>query len=366
VIPQQPQVAVAANPYQQLIQPKLVQPKLVQPQPPKGVALSYLKTRTAPPPSPIAEEDIVTISEPVNPSIPISGDPFKRSPIQTLFSNGPRHTSRTSGWGKFNLKRLWRGATYGFLVIAGGMLLYGPVRSGALTVSVKEIYRVARETTQGLLHSSANHSEPILAKLPPEDRSLSYLPQGTTRIHVGTFRNADTPPEVDYFFDQPRQLELLSAVQPLPVMPQLKPTPKFSYESGVPQSLRNPPQVVSVRDSGLKPSLSLLAALEPVNITEEMSEKLLLQKIQPIYPDLAVRTGQQGTVVLQALIGKNGMVQDLKLIEGSLLLGESAFAAVRQWRYKPYFLNGRPVDAQTLVTVDFKLPAVAVATQPQR
>jgi protein TonB len=350
IIPQEPQIA--QNPYNQL----------VHAQSSKGNTLSYVKARTASL-SPVSQHEVVSLSEPVSPIVPVNGDPFQPSPIQTLFSGGV-HRSHHKGGTKF-LRRIWRGATFSMFVVAGGMLLYGPVRSGAVTISVKEMYRVARETTQGWLKPAATHGEPILAEI-PEDHSLPSLPQGVTRIQLGPTVNGSTPPDVDFSADRSRQLELLPITQSLPVMPQLQPSPTYSYGRGIPQSLRTPLQPVSARDSGSRLSLSLLAALEPVSITEETSEKLLVQKIQPVYPDLAIRTGQQGTVVLQALIGKNGLIQDLKLMGGSLLLGEAAFHAVRQWRYKPYFLNGHAVDAQTLITVDFKLPAVARVSQPQQ
>jgi len=298
----------------------------------------------------------------VNPTIPLHNDPFRRSPIQTLFSAGT-HRTHPRGGSIFSWK-FWRGATFSAFVVAGAMLLYGPVRSGAVTISVTKMYRAARETTQEWLKPAATHAEPVLAEI-PEDHSLPSLPQRVTQIHLGPTVNGSTPPEVDYSGNHSRQLELLVISQPLPVMPQLQPSPTYSFQRVIPQSLRTPLQAVSVRDTDSKPSLSLLSALEPVSITEEASEKLLVEKIQPVYPDLAVRTGQQGTVVLQALIGKNGLIQDLKLMGGSLLLGEAAFRAVRQWRYKPYFLNGRAVDAQTLITVDFKLPAVARVSPPR-
>ena len=101
---------------------------------------------------------------------------------------------------------------------------------------------------------------------------------------------------------------------------------------------------------------SLLAALEPVELSEDLSRRLLLQKVLPSYPERAVRARLQGPVVLQAFIARDGTIQDLKLIRGSLLLGQAAYNAVRQWRYQPYLVNGRAVEAQTLVTVDFKLP----------
>ncbi len=101
---------------------------------------------------------------------------------------------------------------------------------------------------------------------------------------------------------------------------------------------------------------SFLASLEPVSLSEELAQKLLLQKIQPSYPEQAIRAGLQGSVILQACIGRDGSIRDLKLVRGSLFLGRAAYNAVKQWRYQPYILNGRPVEAQTYVTVDFRLP----------
>ena len=60
--------------------------------------------------------------------------------------------------------------------------------------------------------------------------------------------------------------------------------------------------------------------------------------------------------MLQAWIGRDGNIQDLKLVRGSLLLGQAAYRAVKQWRYQPYLINGRAVEAETFVTVDFRLP----------
>ena len=103
-------------------------------------------------------------------------------------------------------------------------------------------------------------------------------------------------------------------------------------------------------------SPSLLNQREPVSLPEDLSKTLLLDKVQPSYPEQALKTGLQGVVVLQAWIGKDGSIRDLKLVDGSLLLGKAAVKAVRQWRYKPYLRNGAAVEAETYVTVDFKLP----------
>ena len=123
----------------------------------------------------------------------------------------------------------------------------------------------------------------------------------------------------------------------------------------IPDSLSNPVQSASMR-SVARIAPSLLAALEPVSLSEELSRRLLLQKVLPSYPEQAVKARLQGPVVLQAWIGRDGTIQDLKLVRGSFLLGQAAYRAVKQWRYQPYVVNGRAVEAETFVTVDFRLP----------
>ena len=63
-----------------------------------------------------------------------------------------------------------------------------------------------------------------------------------------------------------------------------------------------------------------------------------------------------GEVVLQAVIGKDGRVRDVKGVRGNAMLSAAAMAAVRQWRYEPYKLNGDPVDMQTEIVIKFALP----------
>ncbi len=150
--------------------------------------------------------------------------------------------------------------------------------------------------------------------------------------------------------------KLVSAPQPQPVDPRNEPAQiaRITATPIIPQSLRTP--VSAIADAPGKPSSSLLAALQPVDLPEDFSNQLILQRVEPNYPAQAMQAGLQGAVVLRAWIGKDGRIQDLKLIHGSLLLGQAAYQAVKQWRYKPYLLNGQAVEAQTYVTVDFKLP----------
>jgi TonB family protein len=122
----------------------------------------------------------------------------------------------------------------------------------------------------------------------------------------------------------------------------------------LPQSL-NVSNPINPMQTAAAPVFS--GALTPVVVPEETTKQLLLNQVPPSYPEEAVRVGLQGTVVLQAIIARDGSVRDVTLVRGPFVLARAAVEAVRQWQYKPYILNGQPVEAQTFVTVNFRLPA---------
>ena len=110
--------------------------------------------------------------------------------------------------------------------------------------------------------------------------------------------------------------------------------------------------------SGTRPVMPIAAAptapAHPVRISS-MSEGNLVRTVQPVYPPLARAARIQGTVVLQAVISKQGTITGLSVISGHPMLATAAVEAVRQWRYKPYVLNNEPVEVETQVTVNFSL-----------
>ncbi len=134
----------------------------------------------------------------------------------------------------------------------------------------------------------------------------------------------------------------------------------------IPDSLKLPPEGVTVRRAVARFTPSLLGALEPVAVSEELSRSLLVQKVQPSYPEQALRAGLQGPVLLQAWIGRDGKIRDVKLISGYLVLGRAAFQAVKQWRYQPYYLNGQAMETLTYVSVNFKLKRERPQPDPGR
>ncbi|HEY7617054.1 MAG TPA: energy transducer TonB [Terriglobales bacterium] len=98
-----------------------------------------------------------------------------------------------------------------------------------------------------------------------------------------------------------------------------------------------------------------VATPQRVRVSQGVTQGLLVRKIQPTYPPLARQARIQGQVVLQAEISKDGVIQNLRLVSGHPMLAPSAIEAVKQWKYKPYYLNGEPVEVETQITVNFSL-----------
>jgi len=91
-------------------------------------------------------------------------------------------------------------------------------------------------------------------------------------------------------------------------------------------------------------------------ISQGVSEGILEHLVTPIYPRQALPLRLEGPVVLEAVVSENGRLENIKAVSGHSLLARAAIDAVRQWRYRPYLLNGKPVRMQTKITVNFKMP----------
>jgi periplasmic protein TonB len=98
-----------------------------------------------------------------------------------------------------------------------------------------------------------------------------------------------------------------------------------------------------------------IATPQRVRVSSGVQSGLLIRKVNPTYPPLARQARIQGTVVLQAQISKEGNIENLQLISGHPMLAPAAIEAVKQWKYKPYLLNGEPVEVETQVQVNFTL-----------
>jgi TonB family protein len=277
-------------------------------------------------------------------------DLLYRSRVQTLFqSPEPRFSSSVS------LQQKGRNRVLPSLAIAIAFLSVGyvfsePLRGQGTTNSVAKICGRVLERTEGWLHRPSGDQTPA-----PEVQEAQNDPSQFARPGRAVSRIRITPVRDPFQNDAatPRQPAPPAPVDPQP--PRERPTAAANAVR-IPESLRTQVQSASMRSVAERITPSLLAALEPVSLSEDLSRRLLLQKVLPSYPEQAVRARLQGPVVLQAWIGRDGTIQDLKLVRGSLLLGQAAYRAVKQWRYQPYLINGRAVEAETFVTVDFRLP----------
>ena len=95
------------------------------------------------------------------------------------------------------------------------------------------------------------------------------------------------------------------------------------------------------------------SAPRPVRVSQGVIQGLLVSRVEPTYPIVAREGRIQGAVVLTAIIDKEGNVLRLQVVSGPPLLGPAAIAAVKQWHYKPFLLNGQPMEVETTITVNF-------------
>jgi protein TonB len=158
---------------------------------------------------------------------------------------------------------------------------------------------------------------------PAEPRVVQIFSSGPNQIHYGPAVPADSPDE---------------------------PVPELRFGSG--NGLGGCPKCLEgSHGTGVVPSLEKPPTRVPVSV---LSEAQLINKVVPTYPPPAQRAGIQGDVKLHAIISRDGSIQSLSLISGHPLLTRSALEAVGQWRYRPYILNGEPVEVETWITVSFK------------
>lgn len=127
------------------------------------------------------------------------------------------------------------------------------------------------------------------------------------------------------------------------------PVPSFTNvigsKDGIPEGLTS--------DVG-RPMPHPVATVTPPPVSR-MMEGNLIHRVDPQYPVIARQAGVQGTVVIKAIISRDGAIEREELLSGSPLLGNAALDAVRRWKYRPYYLNGEPVEVETQITVNFVL-----------
>ena len=102
----------------------------------------------------------------------------------------------------------------------------------------------------------------------------------------------------------------------------------------------------------------MIPRLEPVKrirVSQGVTQGMVVKKVEPAYPKIALAARVTGAVLLKAVIGKDGDIRELQVVSGHPMLVPAAIEAVKQWRYRPYLLNGEPVEVETNITVTFQI-----------
>jgi len=224
------------------------------------------------------------------------------------------------------------------------------------------IFHVLQESITALLYINRSGAQPIDSVMTDaqQDAYFARTANASGRPTLGLVSAEASLPEA--MVRLPRAFDF---PLPTPELLHVDPPPLHVQRGPVPESLRGatpigPPVIATVSPGQIMPVstpvLQIPQFSEPVHLSEEAARALLVHSVDPVYPPEALAQKVQGPVVLQATIGRDGSVEDLKMVRGYFVLGRAAIAAVKQWRFQPYILNGHPAQTQTLLTVNVSRP----------
>jgi TonB family protein len=111
----------------------------------------------------------------------------------------------------------------------------------------------------------------------------------------------------------------------------------------------------SVEEAEFTPPPDAKLVPKQIAISAAVAQGFLLHHVSPEYPSAARDARMSGTVVIEAIIGKDGHIRDAKVVSGAKVFQGAALEAVRHWEYRPYMLNGEPVDVNTTINIVFNL-----------
>jgi protein TonB len=223
--------------------------------------------------------------------------------------------------------------------------------------------------------SSAQPAVPAAAKPSPVPEPVAQPTQTATPATSKPAKDEQTPDEEDVPVAAPKAAKPAASASSAPDKDASAATPEVAplvvkggtapTAPAVPAAPDAPaPSVIGIATPGSSGSLPNLVGptdaakplLQRLNISQGVSQGLLIKKVDPVYPTAALRMHVEGAVQLLATISKDGDITNVQVLSGDRQLAGAASDAVKRWKYKPYLLNGEPVEIQTQVTINFKLP----------
>jgi periplasmic protein TonB len=224
--------------------------------------------------------------------------------------------------------------------------------------------QVKMRSRAGFLWAAAFEATIVLAAV-----AIPLLnPQALPKLFHTSFLEAPAPPVSDARIEaRPAAPQARTAVLTFNPFEAPRVIPKGTYIPDKPETAGNfnPGEMDSSYrpggggDNPFGPAMPVHVVNPPtpsvVRLPSKMVEGMLLEKRLPNYPQIAISTHIQGTVVLQATISRTGTIENLRVVDGPPMLRQAALDAVSTWRYRPYMLNGKPIEVETTVNVQFKL-----------
>jgi len=178
-----------------------------------------------------------------------------------------------------------------------------------------------------------------------------------------TSTSAHNTPETIRVQELPLNAEQKTSVQPRPQPIVVQVKPERSVATKLSQQQATPPALPLATANNSEAALSSIVATNAVapkpgsfRVSQGVSQGLVVKKVAPVYSATALQLRKEGQVELTATISKEGAVTGVRVLSGDLMLAKSAVEAVKQWKYRPYLLNGEPVEIETQITVNFRLP----------
>ena len=180
-------------------------------------------------------------------------------------------------------------------------------------------------------------------------------PAGRAPTHVAEQPHVARPTQVlnDGVLRQPSSIPRTTSMVHDETTPEGPPSMGDLVPGAIPGGVPN--AVITEIARNVPPPVVKPVTPQKLRVSSGVAAGMLVYQLKPTYPHIAIQAHIQGTVVLQAMIGKDGTVHDLHVISGPPLLVTAAMEAVKQWRYRPYLLNNEPVEVDTQINVNFAL-----------
>jgi protein TonB len=245
-----------------------------------------------------------------------------------------------------------------FLVVAaGGYFGYTKISSKKTGSASPAIPPQSQQATPDM-NSVPSSTTPSAVVTPPAPAAHNEI-ETPSRASAPAAKQPEAEPEQEVVVTHPAQEKALAVKSDVGARAAQRQPEATTAEVSAPPVLGSGEAAQPTAISGIvqsTPAALPKVATETLRISQGVTDGLLIKKVPPAYPRQAIQMRVQGAVQLQAVIDKQGRITSVQVVKGDSILARAAVEAVKQWRYKPYFLDGQPVDIQTQITVNFKLP----------